>query len=98
MSSLPLRPSAHTVSTVPLAWLAAVEGMVFSRQLEPGTERTPVILAAVILGLMKDWPPSVDLPTAIEEPGFQVAITLPLGRTTGMENWPVSLPPQLTVT
>src|SRR5437764_4636469 len=98
MSSLPLRPSGHTDTRVPVAWLAAVDGMVFRRHWAPGTERTPVMDAAAVLGLMKLWPPLVDRATASWPPGFQVAMTLPLGSTTGIENCPVSKPPTLTVT
>src|SRR5438105_10323947 len=98
MSSLPLRPSAHTLTRAPVDGLTAVDGMVLSRQLAPGTALTSVIDAAVVFGLMKLCPPSVDLPTAIEPPGSQVAIMVPLGKTTGMENWPASCAPQLTVT
>src|SRR5438067_12836247 len=98
MSSLALRRSAHTDTRVPVAWLAAVDGMVLIRQLAPGTGRTPVMDTAAVLGLMKLWPPLVDRPTASWPPGFQVAMTLPLGRVTGIENWPPSKPPKLTVT
>src|SRR5438874_12560361 len=98
MSALPFRPSFQTVTIVPFEGLTAVDGIVFSLQLAPGTVLALVTATAVVFGLMKLCPPSVDLPTAIELPGFQVAITVPLGRITGMENWPASCAPKLTVT
>src|SRR5947208_1437394 len=97
MSSLALRPSVHTDTRVPVAWLAAVDGTVLSRQLAPGTVFAPVMETAVVLGLAKLWPPSVDFATAIVLLGTQVTMTLPLGSTTGIENWPASLVPKLTV-
>src|SRR5262245_38010211 len=93
MSSLPLRPSAHIETIVPVAWLAAVDGMVLRRQFEPGTMFTPVMFGPAVLGLAKLCPPSVDLPTPSTPPGAHVAMTLPLGSTTGIENCPPSNEP-----
>src|SRR5437667_12366423 len=98
MSSLALRPSAHTDTRVLVDWLAAVDGMVLIRQLDPGTVFTLVIDTTVVLGLAKVWPPSVDFAMAMVLPGAQVTITLPLGSTTGIENWPVLFVLKLTVT
>src|SRR2546426_12797042 len=98
MSSLPLRPSAHTDTRVLVARLSAVDGIVLIRQLARGTVFTLVMDTTVVLGLAKVWPPSVDFAMAMVLPGAQVTMTLPLGSTTGIENWPVLLVPKLTVT